>query len=673
MRMKLYLIALLLAAGSLSGCSKDEAAGNSEIGGIEITQTFFTEDPVLPRGAQPASRTVVNDDGTISFAATEKMSAHIWAVVDGVVNQSTDGKTATRKAGTPPTVSTPYITVSGATEYNFVFVSPAGNGKIADVNTYEALNIHLSEAQTPTAASFDTQQDVLISKRVAATPEATPTSLPTVQFKRLFTFFRMSVDRSIVTQIPASDKIMSVSIEALDPAVVLTGDATVPVTDDPAACVPTFTAPSNRVTADYGTGADFTADKFDVWMVVNPATFTGMRIKIRTTTKLITQTLDAFECDLRANTINTMSFRFVNKAGITSTVADSEDYFQSGVVVDGVRYDSTTAGAKTVEGGATISPASGGVLFLNASAQTPAKAPGITSDLVIIGRYSDERPSLPMQTYWALRNSAGKLVFKNLDLDFTAVTTNYCFNLTSGGSDAGGMGTLCFEDCDIRFNKTMVTLYNAAVTAGIEHIVFRNCKLRYEGNANTSFITTSKTDEGLDVFKTFVFENNLFYAPDNGAAAASALNFGLLYQENQTAATGSLANLAITCTGNTFINITGFGSGKSAAYFSVVRIGSVLFSQNLLYSERSDKYPSIVAVYYDYDTNGPWPSIDLQKERNMAFNTLGWKLFNTAAGMYYNLNTTYAKNSGTPFTTYDTAAGRFVKDPAYADYGSTRE
>lgn len=47
--------------------------------------------------------------------------------------------------------------------------------------------------------------------------------LETVLFKRLFTFFRMNIDRSVVTEIPAGDRIRAVSIEALDPTVTLSG------------------------------------------------------------------------------------------------------------------------------------------------------------------------------------------------------------------------------------------------------------------------------------------------------------------------------------------------------------------------------------------------------------------------------------------------------------------
>lgn len=669
MKTRHCFIGLMLAACSLSGCSKDDAAENPGTEEKESSLTFFTEDAALPDGAGPESRTVVNDDGTIGFEASEKMSAHIWAVVDGAVRSSTDGKTATRKAGTPPTVTTPYIAVDGASEYNFVFVSPAGNGKIADVKTYDALNIHLRETQNPTAASFDAAQDVLVSKPVAAVPDATPTSLPTVRFKRLFTFFRLTVDRSVVTQIPASDKIISVGIEALDQTVILSGDATVPVTDDPALCVPTFTAPSNRVTADYGTGADFTADRFDVWLVVNPATFTGMRIRIRTTTKVITQTLDTFACELLPNAINTLSFRFVNQTGITSTVADSEDYYLNGVTVDGVRYDSTTAGAKLLEAGADLKPADGGVLFIS-SVNPPAAGQGITKDLVVIGRYSDEPATVAFKRYWGLRNAGGKTLFKNLTLDFTQVEDGYGFNLTTSGSQTGGMGTLCFEDCTLLLpaQKTLLTLYGAVSSQCFERLIFKNCKICIEAPTTTYYfinLDNSKADatNSLDPLKEIRFENNVIYCKSSG------LNSSLISAvSNITGNRPGAPNLDLVFSNNTLVDI--------GYYQGIFKLGNALKSvtaeKNILCHAGKDT--AIIGVSADYAAVSG-AAAPLQQGDNLTFGKR-WRLNSlTNTTITQPADNEYTNAATAPLTTCDTAAGIFVRsDEAIAGgYGSTLE
>lgn len=673
MKNRLSILVLMLAASGLNGCTKDDAASAPQTDGTEIAQTFYLEDPAQPDGAGPDTRTAVNPDGTIGFDASENMTAHIWALVDGVKTKSANGEKATRTAGTPSTVSVTHPAVTDATEYNYIFVSPSTNGAKIDETEFNTLIVHLKEAQAPTVASFDAAQDVLVSKQVTATPNAdTQAQIETVQFRRLFTFFKLTLDRSVLTEIPAGEKILSVTVTANDPAVTLTGDATVPVTDDPALCVPAFTTSSNRVSANYADGADFTNDKLDVWMVVNPTSFTGMQIKIRTTNKVITQTLDSFACELRANAINTLAFQWVDNGKVSTTIADYTDYYTTGVTVNGETYDSTTADAQVLAPGATLVPGNGGVFFLDKSAATPSKAIGIVNDLALIGRYSDEPVSVPFQANWVLRNATGKLLFKNLDIDFTALT-NYGFNLTTNGANVGGMKTLCFEDCTITLSKPLVTFYGAAQTVGIENIIFRNCKLRYEGTANSTLITTSKTTQtGLDVFKTLVLENNIIYATNNSSAT---LIYSLFCQET-AGTTGSLSNLAITCNNNTFVNITGFGSGRTGAFFTADKIGSVTFSKNILYSEHQQKYPAVVAIFYDYNTNTPWPSIDLQRNENKAFNTQGWKLFNDATGMYTPSDLTqktYVKNLSSPFTICDIQNGKFVVDAAYAGYGSTLE
>lgn len=185
-----------------------------------ITRTFELED-----SATPDSRTVVNDAGTIGYTASENMTSHIWAVVKGAKIKSANGKTATRKAGTPSTVTVTHNAVTDAALYSYVFVSPNTNGAKFDETEFDTLTVHLAESQTPTTASFDPRQDVLVSKAIeAAAPGSdNKAQLETVLFKRLFIFFRMTIDRSVVTEIPAGDRIRAVSIEALDPTVTLSG------------------------------------------------------------------------------------------------------------------------------------------------------------------------------------------------------------------------------------------------------------------------------------------------------------------------------------------------------------------------------------------------------------------------------------------------------------------
>ena len=366
-------------------------------------------------------------------------------------------------------------------------------------------------------------------------------------------------------------------------------------------------------------------------------------------------------------------------------VIDQNDYYKSGVEIDGVRYDQNSEGAQLLEVAADAAadvdlPVSqGGIYFIddksNAYVAGTANSQGVSKDLVIIGRYADAKTEIKMGKYWALRNPSGLLAFKNLKINMVGIG-NYAFNATDQGSDIGGMGTLVFEDCEIAFDKTLLTMYNAATTASVGNIVFRNCKLRFEGTATSCvFITTQKVDAGLSGFKRLVFENNIIYSITAGASS-SPTAFSFLTQDNAATntLTGSLSNLAITFKNNTLVDIISFGSSAGSGYFYVGKIGSVDFSKNLLYSNRTDKYVAVMRVQYDYNANGPWPSINLNRTENKVYGTSGWKLYYDGSGAFTPGGTnTYPKLTESPLTTCDVVNGKFVVADSYAGYGSTLE
>ena len=59
---------------------------------------------------------------------------------------------------------------------------------------------------------------------------------------------------------------------------------------------------------------------------------------------------------------------------------------------------------------------------------------GVQADNIYIGRYADAKPTIKFGRYLTLRNAGGTLAFKNLVLDFEAVSDNYMFN--SNGNNA---------------------------------------------------------------------------------------------------------------------------------------------------------------------------------------------------------------------------------------------
>lgn len=366
----------------------------------------------------------------------------------------------------------------------------------------------------------------------------------------------------------------------------------------------------------------------------------------------------------------------VSAAGRTADPVDEDDYYTFGVEIDGVRYDKDSEGAQLLEVPADATEdvllpvLEGGVVFVddqsaNFAAGT-STSQGITKDLVIIGRRADKKTELNIQKYWALRNPNGKLVFKNVKIDYSAVG-NYVFN-AQPATAVNGVGSLIFEDCEISFSNVFATMYNANAEAGIGNIVFRNCKIKYAGtNTTQNFITLQKIEAGLNKFRKFVFENNILYTESTATA------FSLFLQDTKTT-NGSLENLNIVCRNNTFVNIT--PTGSAAGLFCVEKFGSIEFSKNVLWSSITTKYPSILRVLNDYNTNGPWPSLILERDDNVAWGTAGWKLYQTGTGAFYpdgGSNLTITKAAEDPLSVCDLANGRFVVTPAHAGFGSTLE
>ena len=79
-------------------------------------------------------------------------------------------------------------------------------------------------------------------------------------------------------------------------------------------------------------------------------------------------------------------------------------------------------------------------------------------------------------------------------------------------------------------------------------------------------------------------------------------------------------------------------------------------------------------VQYDYNANGPWPSINLYRTENKVYGTSGWKLYYDGSGAFTPGGTnTYPKLTESPLTTCDVVNGKFVVADSYAGYGSTLE
>ena len=651
----------------LASCSTDSTEPSAPAVRT-ITRTFPVNETI---GSAHDTRTAY-ENGQIGFTDNEHLGAYVWNAIDG--KGATGVTVATRTPGSPAKITVSHDAMDGVKEYTYVFVSPY---KYNNTPNRTTPTVTLNPVQHPTPTTFDPAQDILVSKPVTG-PDGTTTSpvLEEVAFKRLFTFFRLKINRSEFTgdiTLAEGEKIRSVTITAPE-GTALAGTAKVTIEEAYDATTFTFTEPSNSVTADYGTdGEAFNADgTFDAWFVVNPVAFNGLTIEVRTSAQTITQTFNeqvALDC----------------------------------VEIEGVRY------SKDSESKTTNKPANAPNTALELSSTTlvyflddggnpdnsfyirPTNSGNHTyreNSAIFIGRHADHKTKLVLKNQFHLRNrESGIYAFKNLDIDMREGSQAQLFTMTN---DTGGAKTLIFEDCDITFgsNKSIVAPYSSTKESSyIENIIFRNCRLRYEpGEVNNYALIklTNHLKSGLVNFKTLVFENNVIYS--NAKGNTKAVSF-FYQQPAQAGATGSLSNLKITCRNNTFLDLIATGSGGSnpagmgSAYFMVDQIGSVEFTGNMLYytndpEEKTKKYATVMRVIHDYGTT--WDHINLGRTENAIFGTSGWKLYfdgkNTPTSYYpkdNNFTNTYPQKQDSPLSEYDPANGIFKVSPAYDGYGST--
>ena len=678
----------------LASCSTDSTEPSAPAVRT-ITRTFPVNETI---GSAHDTRTAY-ENGQIGFTDNEHLGAYVWS--EDLDKNAGGVGLATRTPGSPATITVSHNAISGASAYTYVFVSPYKYNH----SLYRAApTVTLNPVQHPTPTTFDPAQDILVSQPVTGPGDATTSPvLDEVVFKRLFTFFRLKIDRSKFTgnvTLTEGEKIRSVTITAPE-GTALAGTAKVTIEKAYDATTFNFTEPSNSVTADYGTdGEAFNTDgTFDVWFVVNPVAFNGLTIEVRTSAQTITQTFsEQVALDFKASGINTLNFQPANTANIsTGTTKTVTDYYTKGVEIEGVIYSESsenktnkTANAPDTELGLSSTT---NVYFLddvgnpdNSFAISTANN-YIQTTSVFIGRYADHKTKLNLKNQFHLRNRDAIFAFKNLEIDMRLGANNQLFTLTAA---TGGAKTLIFKDCDITFsnNKNLFATYSSVTEDSyIENIIFRNCRLRYEpGEENNYalFKLTNHIKSGLANFKTLVFENNVIYSKVKG----NTTGVSLFYQQPpQAEATGSLSNLKITCRNNTFLDLIATGSGGSnpagmgSAYFMVDQIGSVEFTGNMLYytndpEETIKKYASVMRVIHDYGTT--WNHINLGRTENAIFGTSGWKLYfdgtNTPTSYYpkdNNFTNTYPQKQDSPLSEYDPANGIFKVSPAYDGYGSS--
>ncbi len=696
MNVKFYLLGLIAGSLSLTNCSKEELTeGGTNSFSEEYTATFASGEI-----GENNTRTAFDEKTqTIHFKDQENLTSFVW---DENNKEATVSNPATRVAGTPATVTVKYAADPASTKHNFLFVHPYLTKTVGEVEQLtmhlnadhtQLTNVRLAKNQYPKDQLYDVNQDLVIStQQTLDANTSSENTLKPVYFTRVFAFLRFEIDASKIQGMDPSGKITNVEFTAPEGTKLTSRNLNV----DLSTYEPILSESFSAVNASYTPSRAFVNNKASICFVVNPIKINGpIKIVIKTDKQVITETRDV-NWDLLRNRINTTEFGKGTVDIKDQTAPVESNYFTKGVTINGQEYSGKmtdtnlnkvshfTKNTKDTK----IRAGKYNVFFIDPDAPAISNLHdiGVSNKIVLIGNDPSSKTDLKFINYWGLKKaSTAEIYFKNMRVDLTGIPTNYAFNMQDA-TEAAGAKVLCFEDCEIICDKTLLTAYKCSNNACVEQIIFRNCKISYTGSKNFQLITlthASATSPNYAGFKGITFSNNIIYATQttlNKDNKTAPLNVSLFFQpiENE-----DLTNFVITCTDNTFVNFCGYGSGADnnnhrivAGLFTIKSFGSATIQNNLAYCDTEvGQYAAFMAVSNNYA--GAWPSVTESNNHGWMTAPCRWKLFSEANVMHkpenIKNNVLYPeKDIANPFLTYDLVNGKFIK-AAGITTGSTLE
>lgn len=337
------------------------------------------------------------------------------------------------------------------------------------------------------------------------------------------------------------------------------------------------------------------------------------------------------------------------------TLVAPVDYYTVGYEVDGVTYSSTTPDVQLITETSTISTK--GVYFLdpkdgNVVVTLPKLA---TSDLVIIGRYSNVKPKLKITGIQSFNGASGVgYIFKNLDI--TASTGNYVFNY---GSTTGEYANWVLEDCNISHTVAdKVLSYFSNGASSVKNILVRNNRisLSVSKDAGATRLINFNATAAANT-QSIIVENNNIYAPQYVA------NGTLIFMPTSGTST---SQLSVSVVNNTFVNYIGQPNG----FINLTGAQQLDVQNNIFWAQ--DGY-SVTAYMFRFYVITEVPSA-MNVTNNIFYGLKSddsWAMYHKDTSC--STTVTVTRESTDPFAggTFSLETGTFIPGSSYAGYGST--
>ena len=331
------------------------------------------------------------------------------------------------------------------------------------------------------------------------------------------------------------------------------------------------------------------------------------------------------------------------------------DYYETGYTIDGVTYDKNTPDVQLITETSEI--AAKGVYFLDPKDESvvitlSGKDGAGYGDLVIIGRYSDSKPTVTFTTYVSIKGPGSGLVFKNVQLDGTGVD-NYMFNLNG----TGAIDRFVVEDCKIETtNDKALGYFSTAGSIGKFILKSNKIHMNVSGTGKTgvhglNFGANFKVANTTDI----TIQNNVFYADYPTTGGLINGNAGATYSQTMN----------VEVLNNTFVNYLGVN-----AYVVINDGQTVDIKKNLIWSSKFG------GTAYFFRLNANLKHVILNLEDNCIYNdgTTGSWMYISGNNMPANYESSpeLKKAESDPFAggTFDLEHGIFIPGSSYAGYGS---
>lgn len=337
------------------------------------------------------------------------------------------------------------------------------------------------------------------------------------------------------------------------------------------------------------------------------------------------------------------------------TLVAPVDYYTTGYEVGGVTYSSATPDVQLITETSTISTK--GVYFLdpkdgNVVVTLPKLA---TSDLVIIGRYSNVKPKLEITGIQSFNGASGVgYIFKNLDI--TASTGNYVFNY---GSTTGEYANWVLEDCNISHTVAdKVLSYFSNGASSVKNILVRNNRisLSVSKDAGATRLINFNATAAANT-QSIIVENNNIYAPQYVA------NGTLIFMPTSGTST---SQLSVSVVNNTFVNYIGQPNG----FINLTGAQQLDVQNNIFWAQ--DGY-SVTAYMFRFYVITEVPSA-MNVTNNIFYGLKSddsWAMYHKDTSC--STTVTVTRESTDPFAggTFSLETGTFIPGSSYAGYGST--